>query len=346
MDGAGNTAAAIATARTLLDAPTTVASPVIDALFRGEVSVPIEEADRRLGRVACDALRVLGLVRESESRIVATARLTRFGGLLIASDRVGFRRHQGFVLGPGPATTSLASVVRPIARGTVLDLGCGPGSLALWLAGGGADALGIDISDRALDFAAFNRRLNAQPRLTLRRGDFLTKPPDPSLDEQFDVCVANPPFVIAQRAELSYRDSPLPSDDTTRVALERVARALTPTGRGYVIGTWADDGRGSWAARPRAWLRALGARAIVTRISSVNPSAYASAWTRDVDEAIRPSAIAEWSRWLEAAELRRITTGVVAIAWPRKRLWRRSVVEAVGAARPGWRAIERFLAGG
>jgi len=346
MDGAGGTAGALATARAVLDAPTAMASPLVDALFRREASVPIEEADRRLGRVACNALLDLGLVRKSESGFVATVRLTRFGGSLIASDRVGFRRHPGFVLGPGPATASLASAVRPLAGGTALDLGCGPGSLALWLAGGGADALGLDISDRALAFAAFNGRLNAQRRLTLRSGDFLTKPPDPSLDGQFDVCVANPPFVIAQRAELTYRDSPLPNDDTTRVALERVARALTPSGRGYVIGTWADDGRGSWAARPRAWLRALGARAIVTRISGVEPSAYAEAWTRDMDAALRPSAIAEWIRWLEGAGLRRITTGVVAIAWPRKRLWRRSVVEAIEMARPGWRAIERFLAAG
>ena len=336
---------ALAIVRTLLGTPSADASPVVDALFRREAVLPSEVVRRGFGRDAADALAAVGLTRLAATGIVSTARLTRFGGRLIASDRIGFRLHPDFVLGPGPATATLADAVRPLDGGRTLDLGCGPGSLALWLAGRGGEVMGLDISPRALAFAAFNKRLNDVARARFRAGDFLTAPADASLDAQFDVAVANPPFVLAPRTELVYRDGPLPGGGTTRVALERVARALAPGGRGYVIGSWADAGRGRWDARPRHWLRRHDGRAIVTRISSVTPDAYVASWTRDLDAAARPAAAEAWLRYLRGEGVERITTGIVAVARPRRRSWRRGVVERIESARPGWRAIEALLAG-
>jgi SAM-dependent methyltransferase len=337
---------AIATLRQLLDAPSTEAAPIVDALFHAEAAVSAEALRDRIGRAPFDALATHGLIRADGPLVTGTVRFTRFGGSLIASDRMGFRNRPEFVLAPGPATSSLARVVRPPERGRALDLGCGPGSLALWLAGCGADVLGIDISARALAFAGFNRGLNDGRRVTLESGDFLTAPPDPMLDEQFAVSVANPPFVLAPASGLVYRDGPLPRDETTRVAIERVARSVAPGGRGYVIGTWVDDGRGGWDARPRTWLRDRPGRAIVTRISSVTPAAYARSWTRDLDAADRPGAEHAWLRYLESMGIRRITTGVVALARPARRTWLgRHAISILDRPRPAWQAIEGALAG-
>jgi hypothetical protein len=337
--------AAFPLVRAILDAPSPAASPVIDALFRSESNVPESVVRQAVGPEALAALHTLGLVRAQGGAVAGTVRLTRFGGRLIASDRMGFRNHADFVLGPGPATASLARVVRPVDHGRALDLGTGPGSLSLWLAAGGAHVLGLDISNRALAFAAFNARLNAAPTATFRHGDFLTAPADPSLDEQFDVAVANPPFVLAPRSTLVYRDGPLPGDDTTRVALERVARSLAPGGRGYVIGSWADDVRGRWDARPRVWLRALRGRALITRISSVTPADYVRSWTRDLDPASSSGVATGWLDFLEALGVERITTGVIAMANPRLGRFRRGAIEALEIARPGWRTVEAILAG-
>ncbi|HJP87656.1 MAG TPA: methyltransferase domain-containing protein [Candidatus Limnocylindrales bacterium] len=337
--------ASYATVRAVLDAPSPAASSLIDALFRRESKVPTDVVRREIGLERFEALLALGLARDDGATMVGTVRLTRFGGQLIGSDRLGFRNHADFVLGPGPATASLARVVRPIDRGRALDLGTGPGSLGLWLAAGGADVLGLDISNRAIAFASFNGRLNAAARATFRPGDFLTAPPDPALDEQFDVAVANPPFVLAPQSTLVYRDGPLPGDDTTRVGLERVSRSLAPGGRGYVIGSWADDGRGRWDARPRAWLAGRRGRALITRISSVTPADYVRSWTRDLNAASSAVVATRWLDFLETRGIGRITTGVIAVAQPRRRAWRRGVVEVLETARPGWRAIEAILAG-
>jgi SAM-dependent methyltransferase len=337
---------ALAIVRRLLEAPTPDESRLVDALFRAEASVSADRLRDGLGSGALDALVATGLISERPAGFIGTARMTRFGGHLIASDRIGFRNRADFVLAPGPATSSLAGVVRPPDGGRALDLGCGPGSLALWLAGCGADVLGIDISERALAFANFNRRLNDEHRVEFQAGDFLTSAPDPSLDGQFDVSVANPPFVLAPASGLVYRDGPLPRDATTRVAIERVARSIAPGGRGYVIGSWVDDGRGRWDARPRAWLRGLGARAIVTRISSVAPQAYVRWWTRDLTAATRVETEDRWLRYLEEHRIGRITTGVVALGRPRRHTWRFGRgVSSIDGPRPTWRMIEQALSG-
>src|SRR5262249_34831762 len=141
-------------------------------------------------------------------------------------------------------------------------------------------------------------------------GDFLTTPPDRRLDGAFDVVVANPPFVLSPATTLVYRDRPLPGHRTTTVAVERVARALAPGGRGYVLGTWIDDGSGRWAREPRAWLRGGECRGVVTHVSSIGPSAYAAHWTRDLPEPARTRAIAEWTSALDVEGAARITTGI------------------------------------
>ncbi|MEA2675176.1 MAG: hypothetical protein QOI92_2368 [Chloroflexota bacterium] len=309
-----------------------------------------ELAEQQLGGSAIDDLVDLGLARWASDRLVGLVRMSRFHGALVSSDRLEFRHQPEFVIGPGPSSALLADAVPPTLNGRLLDLGSGPGTQALWLARDRVEALGIDISSRALSFATFNRELNGRPNVAFEMGDFLTAPPDPRLDERFDVVVANPPFVLASARALPYRDRPLPGDATTRVAVERVVRALAPGGRGYVLGTWLDDARGPWDREPRSWLRHTGCRAVVTRVSSVPPAAYASHWTDDLPEADRPGAIAAWTAELEADGADRITTGVVAIARPhrpsRQPVWRRrDAVAALDVPRPAWQTIEAALAG-
>ncbi|HEY8239520.1 MAG TPA: methyltransferase domain-containing protein [Candidatus Limnocylindrales bacterium] len=338
--------AAIEGARALFVGAQGERASLLARLFRFEATVAAPHARQVLGDASLNDLVATGLARVADGQVAAQVRLVRFRGALIASDRFGYRRHTEFVIGPGPASALLADAVRPLERGRVLDLGCGPGSQALWLASGDTDVLGIDISERALAFASFNQRLNGRDRATFVYGDFLTAPPDPALDERFDVALANPPFVLTPTTELRYRDRPLPGDATTRTALERVARALAPGGRGYVLGTWIDAGRGAWDARPRGWLHGLDVRAAIARISSLDPAAYAVAWSRDLEEPARSASIAAWSRALEAEGAARITTGILAIAGPARSSWRRrGQIVALDRVRPLWATFERALAG-
>ena len=337
--------AAIARARTLFEEARGEQLALLDALFRLERTVGLDGARRVLGEPALGDLQAAGLLREAMDAVGAQVRIVRFKGQLIASDRPGFRRHAEFVMGPGPASELLAGAIRPPTRGRVLDLGCGPGTQGMWLASHDVEVVGLDISERALAFAGFNQQLNARAGTTFTLGDFLTAPPDPALDERFDMAISNPPFVLAPVTDLVYRDRPLPGNGATQTAVERVARALAPGGRGYVLGTWLDAGRGPWDATPRAWLRGLRLRGAVARVSSLSPAAYAALWNRDLEEPQRSIAIDAWSRGLHAEGAGRITTAVLGFARPARRSWRGAgSIVAIDHVRPVWSALERALA--
>jgi len=76
---------------------------------------------------------------------------------------------------------------------TILDLGTGPGTLLLaaldqWP---GATGLGVDASERALDMARANaERLAAAGRAAFRSGNWAD-----GIEEQFDLILANPPYI-------------------------------------------------------------------------------------------------------------------------------------------------------
>jgi len=63
----------------------------------------------------------------------------------------------------------------PVRRGTVLDVGCGTGTNTIWLARQGFDAIGLDISARAVEIAR-ERAAAAGVSCRFLRDDFLTCP--------------------------------------------------------------------------------------------------------------------------------------------------------------------------
>jgi len=81
----------------------------------------------------------------------------------------------------------------------IIDLGTGPGTLLLaaldiWPE---ATGVGIDVSRRAMSYAAANaRRLGLETRVKLQRGNW-----SDGIDELFDLILCNPPYV-AEGAEL------------------------------------------------------------------------------------------------------------------------------------------------
>lgn len=81
----------------------------------------------------------------------------------------------------------------------IIDLGTGPGTLLLAALDIWPDAtgVGIDVSRRAMSYAAANaRRLGLEARVKLRLGNWAE-----GIDERFDLILCNPPYV-AEGAEL------------------------------------------------------------------------------------------------------------------------------------------------
>ncbi|MFG3685241.1 class I SAM-dependent methyltransferase [Micromonospora sp. NPDC047740] len=118
----------------------------------------------------------------------------------------------------GRANAVLAEVVEPLPPGTALDLGCGEGGDAIWLAGQGWQVTAVDISTTALDrLTAEAARAGVASRITVARHDLTRAFPAGRYD-----------LVSAQ-----FLQSPL--ELPREAVLRAAARAVAPGGRLLVV---------------------------------------------------------------------------------------------------------------
>ncbi len=101
---------------------------------------------------------------------------------------------------------SVLSAPWPFPVRTVADIGCGTGAGAICAldALDGRDLQRVllrDVNPRALQFAATNAQLNASGTLELGLGDALAE-----VDAEFDLLMANPPYMIDDGLRRAYRD--------------------------------------------------------------------------------------------------------------------------------------------
>ncbi len=207
----------------------------------------------------------------------------------IASDtgeEVTSRQLEGdHVLGIGGATTTLASVTMRNPVGRVLDVGTGSGIQALHASMHAREVVATDVSERALAFAEFNRRLNAPPaEWDLRLGSLL----EPVAGELFDLVVSNPPFVITPPGTPSfeYRDGGLGGDGIVKRLVTGVGSVLAPGGVAQMLGNWEIRRGQSWTERLEGWLddaaeAGWGLDAWIIQRDVLDAAEYAETWLRD-----------------------------------------------------------------
>lgn len=113
----------------------------------------------------------------------------------------------------GRANARLVEVAESLKPGRALDLGCGEGGDALWLAERGWHVVGVDISETALQRAADDaRERGVRDRITFQQADLPDKFPEGTFD-----------LVSAQ-----FLHSSLPLDRTG--ILRRAAESIRPGG--------------------------------------------------------------------------------------------------------------------
>ena len=112
--------------------------------------------------------------------------------LVLATDRGVFSRGE---IDAGTAVL-LRKAPPPPSRGTILDLGCGYGPIALALASQSPDAAvwAVDVNQRALELATENAAANGLANVTVREAGAV-----PS-DLAFDAIYSNPPVRIGKEA--------------------------------------------------------------------------------------------------------------------------------------------------
>ena len=197
--------------------------------YRGELAR--DEVERLLGAGIVRELLGAGVLLRQGERLGCPFRLEPFLDTWILADTVLSDRDS--VMPSGPTTQQLARIFPGRIEGSVLDVGCGPGGLAIVAAKRGAHrVLGTDINERAVAMARFNARLN-RVNAEFRAGDLF----EPAAGERFDLVVAQPPFIFQSEhtPEVVFMHAGPRGDTLTLRMLREVPASLSPRGEALVL---------------------------------------------------------------------------------------------------------------
>jgi hypothetical protein len=163
---------------------------LIALLLFGE-GVARDAMERALGAAASDALLDTGLARAEDGRLVANVMLFPCHGLHVATDRLDADRSRNPVMPLFPESYDLGRVAvrAPVER--AVDVCTGSGIHALLAARHAREAVGIDVSERALAFSAFNAWLNRIRNVAWLAGDVFAPLPE---GVRCGLVTANPPY--------------------------------------------------------------------------------------------------------------------------------------------------------
>jgi SAM-dependent methyltransferase len=227
-----------------------------------------------------------------------------------------FLRHQrdgtaDFVMGVGPSSQLLASLTPP-AKGRALELACGIGWLSGNLAKSGLSVVASDLNVRALELGRFSARLDGIEGIDFRQGDGFST----VAGEEFDLIVANPPYVQSPGGTMIYKEAP-EGDPICARLLREVPAHLAPGGIAVVLINWTHAADDDWTEAPLSWVEPEGTRRWLFQSDCSSPADYAWRWiSNDARFTGEQAAIAEMQRWLDhyqSAGIKRISGGFMVI---------------------------------
>ncbi|APR86305.1 Protein-N(5)-glutamine methyltransferase PrmC [Minicystis rosea] len=202
---------------------------------------PVTEAEGReaLGDLLPALLDVGLLGRSADGGIVSQFILVVLDDLYILADELA--QGDEAVMGFGETTIALTGAAfprRPVER--VLEIGCGSGTSALFLARAARKVVATDISERAVAIARANAALNGVESLDLRQGDLFA----PVAGETFDLIVSQPPFIPQPEgvADVTFLYGGRRGDELSLSLLRNLVAHLTPGGRAVLFVEWPEYG--------------------------------------------------------------------------------------------------------
>ena len=259
------------------------------------LGVPVTRArlDELVGAELQARLAGAGLLVQDAEVVHGSARLVPHDELLIASDHAGAgEAHADHVPGVHRPSVALAHLTVRGQGERALDLCTGNGIQAILLAAHAERVVATDVNERALAYAAFNAALNGVGNVETRAGSFF----EPVEGEQFDLVVANPPYVVSPETTYLFRDGGMSGDAVSEHVVRATPAALAPGAFACVLIAWALDPDDP-AERPRAWLEGSGCDGFLLHTSTDDPIETATVWNRELLDRPEDYAAA-LDRWL------------------------------------------------
>ncbi|UCE47509.1 MAG: methyltransferase, partial [Phycisphaerales bacterium] len=257
----------------------------------------------------------VGLLARQDGMIRSRAKLGPCRDLLMASDfepEIRCELPGDHVLGVGAASVTLANVTVRRKVKTALDLGTGAGIQAFLAARHADHVIGTDTNPRALNFAAFNARLNEIDNAEWREGNFY----EPVIEQKFDLIVSNPPFVISPESRFIFRDTNLPGDAVSEEVVCGLGERLAEGGFACILFNWHHQDEVDWDSRPRSWASNTGCDGWLICFKSTDPLTYAADWLQTRAGQSLPDYgrhLDEWMAYYEQMGIRRISAGAMVL---------------------------------
>jgi methylase of polypeptide subunit release factors len=255
-------------------------------------------------------------VRNGRAR--ARVRLHPFAGLVIAADPAD-RPGPDHILGIGSSTRLLAHLTVRRAVSSVLDVGTGSGTQALLAASHSTGVIGVDVNPRALQLAQLNADLNGVGNVEWRDGDRF----EPVGDEQFDLVVSNPPYIVSPAREFLFRDGGLESDSFSQSIVKGAGARLREGGFAHIVCCWVSEPGRSWSETPRRWLEGSGCDAWLLHFHTESPVTYALRWNLEIERNPKLSAAAaeQWLGYYRERGIEAISSGAIVLRRRHGRNW-------------------------
>jgi SAM-dependent methyltransferase len=197
------------------------------------------EAQAALGDRLSTRLLDAGLLLETDAGVRSPFHLRLIRGLYLFSDYLGNERDA--VMGAGETSGLLYEASywdKPTE--SVLDLGCGAGTIALLWSSKAEWVVGTDVNERAVALAAWNASVNGIKNTEFRTGSLF----DPVADKLFDVIVSQPPYYPApedRESKLTYLHGGLRGDELALQILSGARDHLRTGGRALIFTSWPQE---------------------------------------------------------------------------------------------------------
>jgi SAM-dependent methyltransferase len=209
-----------------------------------------EEAAATLGAGLFDALMEARILFEGSAGVRAALRIARSGNDLLLAEELS--AGPDAVMAVGPHTPLLLRAALPSKKlGSLLDLGCGAGALAIGLASHFERVVATDINERATAFTTANAALAGIANIETRAGDLFA----PVVGMTFDRIVCQPPFMAAFEGDGKAgvtRTGGTRGDELPLRAMAGAAQHLAPMGRALFSMNWMITDELAIADRVRA----------------------------------------------------------------------------------------------
>jgi methylase of polypeptide subunit release factors len=253
--------------------------------------------------LSASLLERVGLAERSGGSVRPLVRVTPWAGLLIVSDPTGDDQPADHVAGIHNPSVTLANLTvrRPVAA--AIDVGTGSGVQAILAAQHSERVIATDVSERALEFAAFNALLNDVPNVELRQGSFF----QPVEGERFGLAVCNPPYVISPETSYLFRDGGL-----SREVVQAAPAVLDEGGLASMLVSWAQAPGEDWSGALREWVAGTGCDALLIGYGIQDPLTHSANWAQ-TQPGEADAAIGRWLDYLERLGIEEIGYGAVVL---------------------------------